>query len=330
MKVAIVGAGFCGLAVAWNLLKRFPDVTVTLYDKNGIGGGASGIAAGLLHPFSGAHAKLNRKGFEGIEETKQLLNIASDALNEPVISVNKGILRLALTQLQEGDFKFCAKNHPNETAWLDSDECQKLIPQCTAVPGLWIKDGITVHCLKYLNGLWKACEKKGAQLVIQSIENLQVLNTFDQIILTIGSGFKYLPELKLPLTFVKGQVLELQWPLDIPPLNYPINSNTYIAMKEGNQSCFVGATYERDFSHEFEDIEIAKNELLSKAIELYPPLKDSQILKSYAGVRVSTPNHLPIIKEISPNQWILTGMGSKGLLYHALYAKELVDNLYNQ
>ena len=52
-KYAIIGGGFAGVATAWHLLAhaRTP-VSVHLFDGAGIAGGASGAAAGLLHPYS--------------------------------------------------------------------------------------------------------------------------------------------------------------------------------------------------------------------------------------------------------------------------------------
>lgn len=87
LRYAVLGAGFAGLSVAWHLLKvtlhfpsssslpvgdttsrnrlnrRWPDfnfqhsprdsrVSVDIYDENGVGGGASGVSGGLLHPYS--------------------------------------------------------------------------------------------------------------------------------------------------------------------------------------------------------------------------------------------------------------------------------------
>lgn len=51
MNIAIIGAGFSGLALAYFLLQS--SAHVTLFDAVGIGGGASGIATGLLHPYPG-------------------------------------------------------------------------------------------------------------------------------------------------------------------------------------------------------------------------------------------------------------------------------------
>ena len=54
-KLAVIGAGFAGLAVAWHLLAAATPskpLHVEVFDVHGIAGGASGAAAGLLHPFS--------------------------------------------------------------------------------------------------------------------------------------------------------------------------------------------------------------------------------------------------------------------------------------
>ena len=51
----MVGAGFAGIAAAWHLMKqssRLGPTEIHLYDVAGLAGGASGAAAGLLHPFS--------------------------------------------------------------------------------------------------------------------------------------------------------------------------------------------------------------------------------------------------------------------------------------
>ena len=251
MEIAIVGAGFCGLAAAWHILhytSSLPHLKVTLFDAKGIGRGASGVAAGLLHPFSGAHAKLNWRGREGVEATQAMLNVASEAVGRPVTAKNKGILRLALSQDQEIDFKRCAETYPLETQWLDRESCQALAPGSAQVPGLWIKDGLTIYSSIYLQGLWIACERQGARLKIQTIRSLEELSAFDAVILTTGAESPRIPELSmLPLNTVKGQVLELAWPENALPLTCPLNSHVYILMTEGGTSCLAGATYEKGF-----------------------------------------------------------------------------------
>ena len=52
-RYAIIGGGFAGVATAWHLLAHANSpVSIHLFDGAGIAGGASGAAAGLLHPYS--------------------------------------------------------------------------------------------------------------------------------------------------------------------------------------------------------------------------------------------------------------------------------------
>lgn len=327
MKVAIIGAGFCGLAVAWQLIQQIPNIKITLFDYRNIGQGTSGIAAGLLHPFSGAHAKLNWNGFEGLSATKELLDVASKALGQSVIAKSNGILRLAITEQQQIDFQKCAELAPSEADWLDSQTCQTLAPGCAHYPGLWLKEGLTIYSSLYLQGLWQACSQRGVQFEKKMIGSLGCIQGYDLTIATVGAECLHLPELApLPIKMVKGQVLEMGWPNKIP-LPCSLNSQIYIIMTEKGKSCLVGATYEKGFSEAVTDIETAKKNILSKAFELYPSLKNAPILNIYAGMRAVGPQHRPLIKKISASQWVLTGMGSKGLLYHALFAKELVKSI---
>jgi glycine/D-amino acid oxidase-like deaminating enzyme len=325
MKIAVIGAGFCGLATAWHLLNKLPVSSLVLFDQRGIGGGASGIAAGLLHPFSGAHAKLNRFGREGMIETHELLTISSQALGTPVFN-QQGILRLALTEEQKNDFLLCQTKYPSDVEWLESEQCQRLFPYLTSKPGLWIKNGITINSSLYLKGLWKACQEKGALLNIREIRQLEELQDFDLKIFTIGAHPQLLP-LPIPLSSVKGQVLELEWPSHLPPLPFALNSQAYLIMNSSLKTCLAGATFEKDYLHSDPDLEIAKKEILPKVIAMLPHLESAPIINCYAGLRSVTPTHLPLIKQMNQNTWILTGMGSKGLLYHALMAKKLIEQI---
>jgi glycine/D-amino acid oxidase-like deaminating enzyme len=332
--IAIIGAGFCGLAVAWHLLNHlpsFPNLTVHLFDSKGIGQGASGIAAGLLHPYVGAHAKLNWRGQEGFQATVELLEIASFALKRSVTAEDPGILRLALHEEQQKNFQDCAERHSKDTQWLDATSCQALAPGCALAPGLWIKQGLTVYSSLYLQGLWQACAKRGVVFERRSIESLKEMRDFDITIVTTGAQTLELPELSsLPIKMVKGQVLELAWPKDWNPLVCPLNSQVYILMTETRSSCLVGATYEKGYQEAIINLEIAQKEILPKAFELFPPLRNGSIVNCFAGMRAVAPQHRPFIQRLSSSQWILTGMGSKGLLYHALFAKELVQSIWNE
>jgi hypothetical protein len=51
-------------------------VSVDVYDENGVGGGASGVSGGLLHPYS----------------PKGLSSITASIFNQSVVSLNSALL----------------------------------------------------------------------------------------------------------------------------------------------------------------------------------------------------------------------------------------------
>ncbi|MED6137195.1 hypothetical protein PIB30_062791 [Stylosanthes scabra] len=81
LRCAVLGAGFAGLSVVWHLLKHSPkelDLRIDIYDEVGIGGGASGISGGLLHPYS-PKVKLLWEGAQCWKDSIKLLRAAEEA-----------------------------------------------------------------------------------------------------------------------------------------------------------------------------------------------------------------------------------------------------------
>lgn len=321
MKIAILGSGFSGLATAWNLLQNH-IVQIDLFDPNGIGGGASKMAAGLLHKYAGAHAKLNRFGDEGEKETKILLDVASKTLGHSVI-LSHGLLRLAIGEAKKEEFLKRAKSYP-ELQWQSAEECQKIAPGISTNPGIFIANSLSVDCEAYLQGLWKACANLGARFFQEKILELKQLSDYSAIVVAVGAHMHFFDEFRnLRVTQVKGQLLEMVWPNFLPYLSTSLNAEAYITNSKDPQIVVAGATFEKDFTFEEEEPEKAKQLLLPKVRNLFPPLESLSIVRVRAGLRASTPDHLPIIGQFEKKLFAITGMGSKGLLYHALYAKQL-------
>ncbi len=326
MKIAIIGAGFAGLATAFYLSKLNPPNEITLFDHLGIGGKASGIAAGLLHPYSGRNAKLNRFGMEGYSQASELIQIAEKAYGQKVFH-SSGLLRVALTKSQVEDFENCSRSHEN-VYFLAAEECQKLVPGLLPYPGILIKDAKTVYSKPYLQGLFLACKESGITFENNKISTLSELNYFDHVVVSAGADTKFFKEIEhIKMSFVKGQVLELEWPDGLPILNLPVNSQVYLLMTEDKKRCIAGATFERNFESDQKDENFAISEIMPKVVALIPALKNAKIVDCKSAVRVSTKDHLPLIQKIDDKLSIFTGLGSKGLLYHALYAKKLAETI---
>ncbi|MBA3957759.1 MAG: FAD-dependent oxidoreductase [Parachlamydiaceae bacterium] len=322
MKIVVLGAGLSGLAATWFLLQRTHQVTVL--DSLGIGGGASGVSAGLLHPYAGAHGKLNWQGWEGWHATCRLLKVAEEALGESIADHN-GLLRPIVSAGQREDFWKTTQTY-SDVQWKTKDECAAMAPCILPSEALWIPSAITVDTPRYMQGLWLACERLGAVFNQQKVSSLQDLGEYDRIVVAMGAACKTLPELaQLPINPVKGQVIELEWPSHLRKSAFPINSQAYVIFNAHLNSCLVGATYERTYPSEAADPQTALALLLPKIAASIPELSNARLISCRAGIRASTPNHQPIVRQWDARSWIITGMGSKGLLYHAKSAEELAN-----
>ena len=81
-RVCVVGGGFAGASLAFHVIEeanaRGRAIDVTLMDAVGVAGGASGVAAGLLHPYT-PRGKTVWRGDEGVREAKRMIDAAQRA-----------------------------------------------------------------------------------------------------------------------------------------------------------------------------------------------------------------------------------------------------------
>lgn len=311
MKIAVVGAGLSGLAVTCLLSQVVPvGCQIVLFDEKGVGGGASGAGAGMMHPFAGARSRLNWRGFEGMRATACYLE------KYPEVIVQRGIFRPAQSAAQQADFVSCAEQFPEEA--------------CLRSGGLWLPKGVVVDLPLYLSRLWERSFEAGVVFVHKRIETREELKDFTVVILAVGGDFSpfrsLFPE-GMCLKAVKGQLLELSWPDDQPPLEHAFNGAVYLV--QAGKRVLLGATYEKEWLEETPNMVKAREWLLPRGEALLPGIQQMPILGCRAGLRGVTPNHRPLIGRADHPQetWLIGGMGSKGLLYHMLFGKELVQRM---
>ncbi|KAG6410470.1 hypothetical protein SASPL_128531 [Salvia splendens] len=268
LRYAVLGAGFAGLSVAWNLLRhgsKDSHLSVDIYDEAGVGGGASGIAGGLLHPYSPkVHrfaVKLLWHGAECWEESLSLLNIAEQALlnlvnqgkgeivedGDSVIVRRRGILRPAVNIKSMNIMSENAQNYLANCRLelIHEDAAQKLVPNLSLPLGVafYMPEALNVDSQRYLTGLYLACENlangvstlgdmnKELNFYQKSIPSLLELSgDYDAVIICFGARAAFLPELsgKLPLRACRGIIAKLQLPDDMRE-EYPQHSPSILS-----------------------------------------------------------------------------------------------------
>ena len=159
----------------------------------------------------------------------------------------------------------------------------------------------------------------------KEVERLDELQGFDAIIVAAGVGIFGFEEFsKFRLDTTRGQSLLCWWPSYLPPLSRSLIGKGYIA--KGVEGMFsAGATYERENRSLEADLASALKALTPKMETLYPGLVLDPIGVK-VGIRVTSKGHyFPLIGKVKEKIWVMTGLGSRGLLYHALFAKMLAE-----
>jgi glycine/D-amino acid oxidase-like deaminating enzyme len=161
----------------------------------------------------------------------------------------------------------------------------------------------------------------GGRLEKKKIENLE---GFSSVVVAAGAGSEALVG-QLPVSLIKGQVLLA----DAGEISLPSHSlvgKGYVAI-EGSQVC-VGSTYERSYTSASFDEEVARSLILRPMKQFFEDVDALTIVGGRAAIRVCVKGHyFPIIKKIKTGVWVVTGLGSRGLLYHALIGKKAAEEI---
>lgn len=325
MKIAIIGAGFAGLGCAKFLTDS--GASVTIFDEKGVGGGASSVCSGLLHPYPGFGCRRSFKAREALSCAKELIRLA-EANTPKQVSSQNGIFRKALTVEQ----KERLLSHVVEYGDVEQTGDNLFL----------IHSGITVHSKNYLEGLFRYLQNKGVELRIQKINTLDELKFFDHIVIAAGYGVREFVECgDLKIKFLKGQILHLKGK---PPYERSFISKGYVAHLGSSTEFELGSTYEREFVDDLPDLARAKELFYSnnsKNWELGERVLENARSPSYlvanpqgeilcckAAVRVCNRSHyLPIIQQVTKRAHVFTALGSRGLLYHGLFGRQLAHSI---
>lgn len=303
MRIAIVGAGLSGLSIATYLLRKNSAIDITIFDQDGIGKGASSLAS-LIHPYPGKHGKRSLYASAALLIARELFKFAEKFATKPFAS--SGILRSAYTVEEEQNFISMGKLYRDVYLYHSQ------------IPFFHISSGFTINTSQYLQSLWRFCKKQNATFRCQTIISIEELNNFDHTVLAMGSGIRKFDFVdNYSFDFVKGQILysNIKRICHIP---MSCIAKGYIAQIP-NSNIHLGSTYEHNFTQMDFSLGEAQQRIIGKLSTCFPWIKEISISGGKAAIRVCNKKHyFPVFDKISPGLWVMTGMGSRGLLYHAI------------
>lgn len=311
--VAIVGSGFMGLATAFWLCKQ--GILSTIYYDPSYQG-ASEIATGLLHLFHGQEARMPpfaqqalAKAFEIMHELDHL------SFLKPI-----QLLRPARHAKQVSIFKKRARIYPDKLEWGAFETGGVSYSNCLLVKHAWIVDSF-----KYLKALKDHLVLKGCTLCPLKIEAIDQLQMHSKIIFCLGANtlklFPELPSLLQEYVITRGQLVQLEKPQGAVNLESALNARVYVTPHPNDpQALIVGATFEREPLLPLASSFSYRQKLIKEAYELWPSCSNYQAENWKWGFRLSGPAHLPFIATHGARILLLSGLGSKGLLYHSWLA----------
>jgi len=345
--VVVVGAGVIGHSIAFRLKQCRPDLSLAILGDPMNSLMASRAAAGMLAPFGECDEA--DKFFEFCRESllkypdfiENLISV-SDA---PVYLSMKGSLMPALSFVDSWEKKirfFREENIPHEIWSLDKRRqlAPALAESCGEV--MWVGEG-QVNNREMHDALVTASEKLGVKILEKNVTGFihdssaleaAVAGTLEvrgrKFVLASGSWSSQLGDaldVSLPLKPIKGQMCRVQ--VEDDQLDYTVHGlMTYIAPWRGGKGFVLGTTMEdRGFDPVIEEGVI--QELIDRAAQVVPCLKDAPLIESWTGLRPAAEDLMPVMGKSTryQNLFYSTGHYRNGILQTPKQAEYIVDTI---
>lgn len=182
VDVAILGAGFSGLWIAYYLIQKDPSLNIAVLEKEITGFGASGRNGGWCSPkFSVSPAMLiKRYGKQTAKDLQQSMFASVDEI-ERIIEAEKmeidwkkgGMLQVALGNynvsiLEKTLHTYKQLGLDNEFSLFNQTQVKERVNITGASGGLYTKESAVLHPGKLVRKLAKALEQKGVKIYEQT------------------------------------------------------------------------------------------------------------------------------------------------------------------
>ena len=335
--VIIVGGGIIGCLAAYYLGGH--GLSTVIVERDAIGSQASGNAAGILTPYSGAGGPV-LQAFA--EESHRLHRELAQALPEETgIGYHYGLvpfLRVALTEEDEGDLRRwydARRREGHDLAWLSGEEGRRLSggwlsPEARAVVPSELEPQVDPYRL--VLAVATAAEALGSRIRTGEVAGIQgrdgratgvvladgatILG--HAVLLAMGPWTKLAGPwagLRIPVEPVRGQIVRLSVPGTQPPFALlRIEGRGYILRKPSGE-VLGGTTWER-VGFDQQATPEGQASIVEGTLRLSPRARDAGVEESRACLRPYSEDEHPIIGPAPgwENLYIAAGHGPEGIL----------------
>lgn len=347
--LAIVGAGVMGMSIARHL--KDSGLHIALIDRDIEGKHASYKAGGML----GAQNEFKEDSplFRlALKSRAKFAALSEDLKNETGIDIQyqkNGLIKIATTDeevpslLQQYTF---LHSHDEDVQDLSETELNTLTNH--VVKGskamMFVPHDHQINANHYTKALHAslvdyqnidrfthtnvtAIHRVGEGYEIEAEHNhKRTIIRAHKVIESVGAWAGFLSEeekVKKAVSGVKGEVILVEnEDLDLKQTLFMTNG-CYIVPKPPHRFLIGATSYFDDYSVGVSDI--GKEWLLKEAIERVPELAGSRELKHWSGVRPWTEGEQPIMDEVEPNLWVITGHYRNGILLSPIIGELMAE-----
>jgi len=318
-RVAIIGAGVVGLAIAWRLAAR--GVAVSVFDRGKAGAGASHAAAGMLAACCEAEPGEEALVSLGRDSQARWPGFADELLCASGIDVElrrEGTLVLALTADDQGEILHrleFQKKLELPLEWLTAADTRKKEPHLAGkiAGALFSPQDHQVDNRKLVQALRIAAEGAGARIFEhRPVKEIAVhggkatgvafedgaTETADLVVLAAGARSRQIgglpPDRRPPVRPVKGQMLALRMDAASPLLDHVLWAPGAYLVPRRDGRLIVGATVEEKG---FDETVTAGGvmALLDAAWRAIPAVEELPIDEIWVGHRPGSRDDAPIL-----------------------------------
>ena len=348
--VVVVGGGVIGLGIAWRAAQA--GLTVTVVDQ-APGRGASWAAAGMLAPVTEVHygeGPLLALNLHSAGRWPSFAAEVEEASRRPVGYHPWGTLAVArdaddnaaLEELYRFQLR-CGL----EVQRLRSRECRQLEPGLhpSIRGGVLAAGDHQVDNRALVLALLGACERAGVRMLAGRVAELATRgDRVTGVVLdngeTLSAGTVVLAagcwsgglgglaaEALPPVRPVKGQLLYLRGPAEVPLCSRNVRGLEVYVVPRGDGRIVVGATVEEQGF----DVRVtagAVHDLLRAALELLPDAAELELTETVAGLRPGSPDNAPMLGPAGPEGLVVaTGHYRNGILLCPVTADAIAELL---